>query len=148
MIRIDDIELIDRFIHEELSPLEKKNFEQRVRDDREFSKEVRKHIEAIRTVRSYSSIRFMETLEQQMPDWKSGGYKSYSPSIDTTKIMLRIFIPALILGISYGIFKIVQPSEHQPPAKHEQTVQPTEDTNSTEPAITPGDSSVGKDSTR
>ncbi|MBI1307833.1 MAG: hypothetical protein GC181_14615 [Bacteroidetes bacterium] len=111
MITIDDITLIDHFINEELDPIEKIKFEKRVRDDLEFSKEVRKQINAIKAIKTYESVKFMNSIEAQLPDWKAGGHKSYTPSVDMSRILLRILIPAMVLGISYAIFRIVSPPD-------------------------------------
>lgn len=126
MITTEDIELIDKFINEELEPLELRKFQERVRDDLDFSLEVRNQISAVKGVRAYASLQYMKDLKQQMPDIKSGGYDKYIPSIDLTKIMLRIFVPAVILGLSYIIYSIVKEDKVEPIVPTEQV--PTPDT--------------------
>ncbi len=124
MITIEDISLIDKFINEELTPVELHKFQERIRDDLEFSSEVRTQIHAVKGVRAYASLQFMGEIKDKMSDWKEGGHKSYTPSIDMTKIFLRIFVPAIILGLSYVIFTIVQ-KDHPSPVipTEESTIQ-------------------------
>jgi len=114
LITTEDISLIDKFINEELTPVELHKFQGRVRDDLEFSSEVRTQIHAVKGVRAYASLQFMGEIKDKMSEWKEGGHKSYTPSIDMTKIMLRIFVPAIILGLSYFIYTIVQTDHPKP----------------------------------
>jgi hypothetical protein len=113
LVTTQDITLIDRFINEELSAVELHKFQERVSSDYEFSQEVRTQISAVKGVRAYAALRFMAEIKREIPSWKEEGYKAYSPSMDTTKIFLRIFVPAIILGLSYFIFTIVDKGSPQ-----------------------------------
>ena len=119
MITTEDITLIDRFINEELEPLELRRFQKRVHDDFEFSHEVREHIAAVRNIRSFTALQFMQDVKTAYPTWKKDGYNNYSRSIDLTKIVLGIVILALILGVSFGIYTIVNVD---PPTPEPQTI--------------------------
>lgn len=114
MITTEDIILIDRFINEELEPLELHKFQKRVHDDFEFSHEVREHIAAVRSIRSYAALQFMQDIKTAFPTWKAQGYNKYSRSVDLTKIVLGIIILTLILGVSYGIYSIVKMDKPEP----------------------------------
>lgn len=142
MITREDITLIDHFINEKLNPEELQRFQLRVRDDFEFSHEVREHIAAVRSTRSYCSLQFMDELKSAYPEWKAEGFQKYSPSIDVTKIILRIAIPGIILGLSYGIYYVVRGDRPTPKPATEEVVAPsTNEVSPTDTATFPDSSS-------